>query len=46
VKQEEISGAIPVEIFGGILNCEISGDPRAWGFVGVEEILILIEFEL
>jgi hypothetical protein len=22
----------------GILNCEISGDPGAWGFAGVEEI--------
>jgi hypothetical protein len=33
VKQEEISSGIL-----DISNCEISGDPGAWGFAGVEEI--------
>jgi hypothetical protein len=27
-----------MEISDGILNCEISGDPGAWGFAGVGEI--------
>jgi hypothetical protein len=34
-----------VEIFGGILNYEFSGDLGAWGFARVKKFLILIEFE-